>query len=160
MSANVDPGIVSLFGGETRVLTLAALSNSTSPLTGYRVTKLTGVQPTKVYEEIRRLANSGIVTKQVTENGRTGWVVSDPYLRSFFRERVRLLSAEGWKRELEARVRQQKPIPLEVLNLDLSRYKANPSGVPNRKEFERPALKDQILAAAGLQVSRHGKLRR
>jgi hypothetical protein len=158
MRRDVDPRIISLFRGETRVLTLAALSNAGGPLTGYRVTKLTGAQPTKVYEELRQLASSGIIKEATTERGRRGWEISDPDLQSFFKRRVRVFSAEAWTRAVDERVRRRKAIPDPLL--DLSRYRANPGAVPNRKEFERSPGKDRILAAAGLRPSRRHNLRR
>ncbi|MFZ1022525.1 MAG: hypothetical protein WAN87_00110 [Thermoplasmata archaeon] len=162
MRTDIDPGIVALFGGETRVLTLAALANSERPLTGYRVTKLTGLQPTKVYDELRRLASAEVVRAWPVDNGRANkvWTISDPDLRAFVRKRVRLVSAAEWAREVDERVRRRKPIASGDLGIDLSRYRANPSAVPNRREFERPASKDRALASAGLRVSRRKNLRR
>jgi hypothetical protein len=154
MMADVDPGMVSLFGGETRVRTLAALSSSSQPLTGYRVTRLTGVQPTKVYEELRRLAKTGVVAEQATLNGRMGWIVTDPDVRSLFRRRVRIFWEVDRQTELANRVRNRDSPEQALASFSLMGYRRSPNTVPNQSEFVRPAAKDISLASAGLRVSR------
>ena len=154
MTIGVDPGIVTLFGGETKVLTLAALSSASQPLTGYRVTKLTKAQPTKVYDEIRRLAKAGFLTERLTPGGRQGWIVSDPDLRSLFRRRVRLLWNEDWSKTLDEAPKLKRSGSDRVPKLDVTRYRPNRSSVPNPKEFVRPLSKDGALASAGLRTSR------
>jgi len=154
MAVDVDPGIVTLFGGETKVLTLAALSSASQPLTGYRVTKLTKAQPTKVYDEIRRLAKAGFISERQTSAGRRGWIVSDPDLRSLFRRRVRLLWNEDWSKTLDQKPKLRKSDLDRVLSLDVTQYRPNRSAIPNPEEFARPAAKDSALASAGLKTSR------
>jgi hypothetical protein len=156
MSVDVDPGILTLFGGETKVLTLAALSSASQPLTGYRVTKLTKAQPTKVYAEIRRLANAGFLTERPTLGGRRGWIVSDPDLRSLFRRRVRLLWNEDLSKTLDEAPKLKGSDSDRVLKLDVTRYRPNRGSIPNPKEFVRPLSKDAALAAAGLRTTRRG----
>ena len=154
MSARVDPALVALFGSENRALTLAALANSSLPLTGYRVARITGTQPIKVYAELRRLGKSGLVRESPTAGGRMGWTLEDPDVRSLLRRRARISWGEDWNREVGERILTRSRSPRLVGAIDLSKYRAEPERVPNRSEFERPTGKDAALSSEGLQVSR------
>lgn len=152
MDEEIDPGIIALFGGATRVLTLAVLSSTTQPLTGYRVVKLTGAQPIKVYNEIKRLAGSGLVARARLPDGRFGWSLTDPDIRGFFRRRVRLNWPSPGVGEVMGSNRNVRR--RQIRGLDVSSYRPNARKVPNRVEFSRPPEKDEALASVGLRTSR------
>lgn len=157
MSREVDPAVVTLFGGETRVLTLAALSSSPQPITGYRVTKLTEVQPIKVYEELRKLATAGFVVGQQTRPGRVTWKLVDPDLKRFFNRRVRInwpvLGTDARKGDGP----EWRAVRAKVRSLNTAQYQSRPLSIPNREEFVRAPGKDAILASVGLKMARRGK---
>jgi hypothetical protein len=150
--ANVDPGIVALFGSETRAATLGALASAGQPLTAYRIAKMTGAQVIKSVTELRRLEKAGFVTETPTDRGRTGWVLSDDSLRTLLRRRVRIVWSTDWDREILKRVGRRRTT--SRVRIDLSRFTPAPGGVPNPEEFVRPPEKDRELARAGLRVSR------
>jgi hypothetical protein len=153
--AKVDPGVVALFGSETRAATLGALANAGQPLTAYRIAKMTGGQVIKSITELRRLERVGIVARALTDRGRTGWVLADGSLKDFLRQRVRIVWASDWDREVVKRVGRRRTSP--QLRIDLSRFVPAPGSVPNPEEFARSPDKDRTLARAGLPLSRRAK---
>jgi hypothetical protein len=152
VAAKIDPGVVALFGSETRATTLGALANAGRPLTAYRIAKMTGTQVIKTITELRRLEKAGIVMTAPTDRGRTAWILLDPSLRDFFRRRVRVVWSVDWDREVGRRVARRRSSPR--IRIDLSRLQPSPDVVPNREEFLRPLEKDRILARGGLRTSR------
>jgi hypothetical protein len=155
MVSVVDPGVVALFGSETRAATLGALANAGQPLSAYRLAKITGSQVIKTTTELRRLEGAGFVSRAVTPRGRPGWVIPDGPLRDLLRRRVRILWSADWDRQVAGRIRRRTATPR--LRIDLSRFPANPKGVPNRAEFIRAVGKDRALARAGLRTSRRSE---
>jgi DNA-binding transcriptional ArsR family regulator len=85
MRPKVDPALVAAFGSATRVLTLAALANSNVPLTAYRVAKIGGLRPPKVYEELRRAKARGLVGESGGKH-----VLLDADLRTLVQRRARI----------------------------------------------------------------------
>jgi predicted transcriptional regulator len=160
MTYHPDPALVALCGSATRVSTLAALAGSTEALTGYRVAKMTGIPPVKIYRELRRLLKAGLVRNGLTLAGRTGFEIADSDVAELMRKRARLVLSETWFRDLEARIDARDGPVAPAPPIDLSKYRANPDAVPNRQEFERPASKGIALARAGLQVSRRKIIKR
>jgi DNA-binding transcriptional ArsR family regulator len=156
MPLRVDPGLIAVFGSETRVLTLAPLANSPRALTAYRIATMTGVQRTKVYRELARLAEAGIVEERVTGPGRSEWELLDPDLRRLLRRRARIVWAEDLGREAPALARRtrrlmtaarQNPIDPALLRKPLT--------LRNPEDFVRSPAKDELLRRMGLRVSRH-----
>jgi len=138
MEFRVDPGLVTVFGSETRVRTLAALASTNRPLTAYRVGKMGEVSMPKVYREVARLAKAGLVTRRGS-----GWILLDSDIRNLLRRRVRFSWSEDWFADEADRARRAARIAAEPSSwFDSSRYARNPS-VAERyaKEFERPAEK-------------------
>jgi len=54
VKTDADPALLSLFGSQTRLLTMAVLANADEALTGYRVAKIAGLPREKVYPELRK----------------------------------------------------------------------------------------------------------
>ncbi len=88
-----DPALVSLFGSRARVLTIAALANSAEPLTGYRISFVTGVPRPKVYGELWKGVHTGIIREDPN-----GFVLIDADIRALLRRRVRVSWDEEWDR--------------------------------------------------------------
>jgi hypothetical protein len=151
----VDPGVVALFGSETRAATLGALANAGEPLSAYRLAKITQSQVIKTTAELRRLEGAGFVSRALTPRGRPGWIISDGALRELLRSRVRIVWSADWDRQVARRARSVAGLPR--LRIDLSRFPANPKAVPNRSEFVRSIAKDRALARAGLRTSRRSQ---
>lgn len=150
MALDVDPDTVALFGSETRVRTLAILSNSSMPLTGYRIAKISGDQPIKVYTVLRSLAESSLVGRRRVGRGRTVWTMVDPDLRRFFRRRVRISWEFDWNSEAARRAAATQALPTGVLDVDLTNFRSSARPTPKLRELKRSPRKDRILASAGL----------
>ena len=158
MADIIDPALVRLFGSRTRAAILGVLANSGRPLTAYRVAQVTGAQLSKVSLELRRLGLSRVIGRAPTSNVNPAWVMTDPSLRAMLRRRIRIFWLDDWNEEVGRLSRRSQTIPR--LRIDLSRYRAEPQSVPNRREFLRPELKDRILTETGLRTSRRPRPRR
>jgi DNA-binding transcriptional ArsR family regulator len=158
MTLEVDPGLVALFGSQTRVRTLAPLACSPSPLTAYRVAWMTGVQRTKVYSELRRLAAAGVVAERKSGGNRSTWELVDPEVRSLLRRRARISWSEDWLADLNRDAGKQSPIQLQQQREDFFRRVRRPKSVPRAAkailaEMKRRPGKDVELARLGLATS-------
>ena len=156
----VDRGLVALFGGETRVRTLAPLANASTPLTAYRVAVISSLPRTKVYAELNHLAKAGVVVKIVDRPGVSTWVLKDPDIRSLLRRKVRI----GWSGDLAAaapslaersrelyRANERLPLDPKLLR--------GPYRPRNPRDFFRSPEKDVFLAQHGLKISNRGRRR-
>jgi hypothetical protein len=147
----VDPAIEALFGRD-RALVLGVLANSSLPLSGYAIAKLSGCQRIKVSGELRKLKAAMLVNEVRSGKIRRVWTLTDPGLRRFFGQRVRILSPA----ELERRTRPSRAGVNAAISwarsIDLG--KAAPPPDVDLKEFRRPAAKDRALRNAGLRPSR------
>lgn len=154
MRFSIDQGLVTLFGSETRLRTLAPLANSTGPLTAYRVADLADLPRTKVNKELARLAKAGIVAVRSTGTGRRLWVMDDPDLRRLLRRKVRI----DWAGDLAASAPELAKRTRSVI--DASRAMPLAPGLlrgrvrrRNSPDFDRPPEKDAALRRNGLRVS-------
>jgi hypothetical protein len=93
MGIAVDPLLASFVGSTNRLLTLAVLANADEPLTGYRVAKIANLPRQKVYPELRRSIESGLVRKTTS-----GFTLTDADVRILLRKRVRIRWDEEWDR--------------------------------------------------------------
>ena len=154
MEAIVDPVLIAFCGSETRVLTLGILANSNVPLTGYRVSKITGLQPIKVYRELDRAANSGLVEKSTR-----GYRLVDTDLRALLQKRIRVSWSGSWFADAGARLERANKLRTVPLGwFDAKRYRANASvALRYAKEFERPPEKDDLSGRQGVGTSRKRK---
>ena len=142
----VNPALVTLFGSETRVRTLAVLAGAHQPLTAYRVAKVGEIPIPKAYEELRRLGKAGLVRKESA-----GWVIQDQDVARLLRKRLRIRWADDWFAELNRR-RDRKVPPAS------GRAARPPKGWKPRdpERFVRSPIKDEILRRMGLKQSIHG----
>ena len=152
MKPAIDPGMAALFGGASRAAILGVLANSRVPLTAYRISRLTGAQLTKVSRELLRLERTGLLARSASDRNRPEWALTDPSLRDLLRRRIRIVSAQDWSAEVEARARRARAGPR--VRVDLSRFRPTPALVPNPREFLRPRAKDRILVKMGLRPGR------
>ncbi len=139
MLPSLDRRLLAFCGSATRVATLAVLANSERPLSGYRVSKLAGMQPIKIYRELERATRSGLVRKDVE-----GFRLSDPDLRLLLRKRVRLSWSEGWFDQEGARAERAERVKRSSTKwFDLRRYRRNAFvAMRYAREIERPPEKD------------------
>ncbi len=153
MALAVDPGLTALFGSEDRVKTLAALANAEAPLTAYRVASMVGIKPPNVYRELKRLLQFNEVERAPTPEGRDGWTVTDPDVRTLLRRRLRIVWSRdlirgarerGERAALSARTSSRTP-------LDLSKF--TPGRPPSATALRRRIQKDHVLARAGAPTS-------
>ncbi len=152
MKIEPDPGVVALFGSRTRVLTLAPIANSRTPLTAYRIARTAGLQRIKVYSELRRLSKVGIVCELRDDRGCSVWEICDPDLRRILIHRVRLTDVSVLRADRARLARSTKQF--------MAAYRRNPieperledrSAVRNKRDFARSPQKDAILVRLGLK---------
>jgi len=145
----VDPGLVALFGSETRVRSLAVLASAHRPLTAYRIGKVGGVPLPKAYREIARLAKAGLV-----ERKNTGWVLCDNDVRALLRRRVRISWADDWLTERARRLPEERAL---FERLRRTEHTPPPRGwrPRNPERFSRSPVKDEVLREMGLRSSSH-----
>ena len=161
MALEVDTGLLTLFGSETRVRTLATLASASEPLTAYRIAQMVGVQRTKIYGELRRLDAAGIVRGRPTGKGRSDWELIDPDIRRLLRRRARIVSVDDLAAGASRLARSTREIlKARRKNPIATRLLGDPRTIRNPEDFARPPEKDQVLASLGLRTSRHTKRRR
>lgn len=156
MALEIDPWLTALFGSETRVRTLAPLANAAEPLTAYRVAQLGGVQRIKVYAELRRLAEAGVVAERPTGANRSVWMLSDSEVRRLLQRRARVVRSEDWFLGERRRAQRAKNAATEPTSwFETARYRRNPAVAARyAREIERPSEKDEVAARVGARVSR------
>lgn len=151
MAVFTDDALVAFCGSGTRVATLGVLANSEKPLTGYRVAKLAGLQPIKVYRELAKANRSGLVQKTAR-----GYQLADSDLRGLLRKRIRISWFESWYDQESARGKRAQAIRDASTDwFDPSRYRPNPS-ITKRyaKEIQRPQEKDSWAPSRKRTASR------
>ena len=139
MTRLADTALVAFCGSGTRVAALGVLANSDRPLTAYRVSKLSGVQPIKVYQALARASKAGLVQRTAR-----GYRLTDPDIRDLLRKRVRVYWSESWYDQERARAERAEQIQGPRLRwFDPKRYRPNRS-VAQRysREVRRPKEKD------------------
>jgi len=144
------------------VLTLAVLANTDEPFTGYRVAKIAGLPPIKVYQELRRALAAGLVQRAP---GGAGYVLSDPEVRLLLQRRVRIRWEDEW--DVARRGWAQETPRLLAIGLAQTRrrlrddpnYLRPPGWVPPPtarkwdREIRRSPSKDVALRRAGRRTS-------
>jgi hypothetical protein len=149
----VDSGLSGLFGSDDRVRTLAALANAGAPLTGYRIATMVGMEPPNVYRELNRLLACEEVKRATTPDGRNGWLMVDPDVRSLLRRRLRIVWSRDLTRGAEERERRAASIIERSARepLDLSKFK--PGRRISSAATRRRREKDEVLERAGARTS-------
>jgi hypothetical protein len=156
MKTDVDPSLLSLFGSQTRLLTMAVLANADEPLTGYRVAAIAGLPREKVYPELRKGITTGLLTA-----ARDGFRMVDMDIQALLRKRVRIRWDEewdrartGWNEETRNRLTTfLASIPTDSAYLRPKGWKPSPSARKAIREMERPLSKDVVLSRRGLRTS-------
>jgi hypothetical protein len=152
MTVDFESSLAYLFGSQNRLLTMAVLANADEPLTGYRVAKIAGLPRQKVYPEIRRGVEVGLVDRTPS-----GFLLTDPDVRILLRKRIRIRWDEEWDRAQRARS--------STVSSELARIRSSLKAVRTydpknriplreRRELERDPAKDRILVRMGLRPSR------
>ncbi len=150
----VDPAIVVLFGRD-RSRVLGVLANSSVPLTGYAISRLSGSQRIKVSAELGKLAAASLVKAVGSGKVRRLWTLTDPGLCQFFRERVRIVSSQELRSRAERAALSEPEAVRWANSVDLRGLR--PSSKVNLSEFRRPVDKDRALRRAGLRPSRRAR---
>ena len=156
MLNEVDPSLLALFGSRTRLLTMAVLANAEEPLSGYRVAAIAHLPREKVYPELRK----GIDTGLLTTIG-DGYRLVDPDIRALLQKRVRIRWDEewdrarsGWNEETRGRLTALlASIPSDPAYLRPKGWKPSPSARKAIREMERPPSKDEDLRLRALRTS-------
>jgi hypothetical protein len=156
MKTDVDPSLLSLFGSQTRLLTMAVLANADEALTGYRVAIIAGRPREKVYPELRKGISTGLLTLESD-----GYRMVDTDVRALLRKRVRIRWDKEWDRarkgwDIETRGKLTTllaSIPTDPSYLRPRGWKPSPSARKAIREMERPPSKDALLSRLGLRTS-------
>jgi hypothetical protein len=139
---------------------LGVLANATIPYSGYRIAKVARVQLIKASAELRRFKEAGIVRELPGNRRGSMWTLTDPNLRAFFRQRVRIFSWEDLRSQSRDRERRGRKILAEFPTWDFSKYTPNPSVVSHPEDFIRRPGKDAELAGLGLKTRNDVRKRR
>ncbi|MDG6898109.1 MAG: winged helix-turn-helix transcriptional regulator [Nitrososphaerota archaeon] len=97
----MDP-LAWLLGSSTRAGVVRALSSSDKPLTSYRVAKRFNLNVPKVYKELGRMAEVGLVKASMNRKAREYSLADDDLRRLALRMSPGFVTLEGWSSE-EAR---------------------------------------------------------
>jgi len=144
MTFQVNPGIRTLFGSETRAKVLGFLADAREPKTGYQVAKATGLKPPKAYRELKGLAETEFV-RVVEEPGRKCFLLVNDDLRRLMLRYARITTGDEWFSPDRVRERREALRRASRIRLRLPESKPNPRAVPNRWEYERPPAKARAL---------------
>ena len=156
MRRDTDSALVSLFGSETRLLTMAVLANANEPLSGYRIAMVANLPREKVYPQLRKGVASGIL-----EAGPTGFRMIDADIRALVRKRVRIRwdpewdrARAGWDEDTRARLTALlASIPKGPTYLRPKGWKPSALARKAIREMGRSPSKDALLASRGLRTS-------
>lgn len=131
---------------------MAALAGSSKPITGYRVSLITGLPRTKVYSELKRSLDSGLVERK----GRLYCLV-DPVIRALLQKRVRLVWADDWFEEMERREPARQDLVSALQRLPPPKFRRETGWVPHHPEsYRRDPEKNTTLWEMKLRTSAHG----
>jgi len=156
MRRDVDASLVSLFGSQTRLLTMAVLANANEPLTGYRVAVIANLPREKVYPLLRK----GVATGTLVA-GPEGFRMIDADVRALLRKRIRIRwdqewdrARSGWDKETRGKLTGLlASIPKDPTYLRPKGWKPSPSARRAIRELERSPSKDALLSSRGLRTS-------
>lgn len=147
----MDAALSSLIRSQTRLLTMAVLANAEEPLTGYRIAKIASLPRVKVYPEIRKGVEAGILVKD-----RRGYRMVDADVRALLRKRVRIRWDQEWDRARRGWA-TSTTVELERIQRSLKgvRLYDPQNRVPSAaiKEIERDPEKNRILRSLNLRPS-------
>jgi len=149
MRMTLDPGIVALFGSETRAKVLGFLADVREPKTGYAVAGAIEVKPPKVYGELKRLAKGGILELVADPGGPARYRLGAGPLREFVVRRVRITTFGEWFSRPRRQARDRLLEEARSLRVVLPRSEADRASVPNPSEFQRPRGKALALRRIG-----------
>lgn len=154
MSGSTAPA-VRLLGSEVRAKVLGVLAESREPKTGYEVSKILDMYPSKVYETLRHLEGTPFV--EVVGGGRgKRYLLADEDLRKLLLRTVRIAAEDDWfvdrtRRIAEAETMLEGRPPMEVPAIS---GEPGPRARAILREFARPREKDRILSKMGLRTAR------
>jgi len=163
MRDEVDPAVLAFTGSRTRALTLAVLANAEEPFTGYRVAKIAGLNPSKVYRELLRASKAGLIRRDRTGNG---YIIADPDVRTFLRRRLRIRWDDEWDKARAGWDDETPGLLSTALTAIRGRVRENPNYLRPRGwkppasaeswagELRRPPEKDAGIRRAGRRTSR------
>ena len=146
MKFNVDPAVEQLFGSETRAKVLGVLASSVEPKTGYEISKTLDINPSKVYDVLKRLENSGFLNAVRERSRFKRYFLADEDLRRLLLKRVRIAVEKDWFSPETERDREKAFELARKLVVRLPKATGIPKSIPNRQEFIRPPGKDRALA--------------
>jgi DNA-binding transcriptional ArsR family regulator len=152
----VDPKVEAFVGSANRVRTLAPIANAARPLTAYRIAWLARVPRSKVYVELRRLSESGLVEERKDRKGRSTWTMTDADVAAFLRKKVRIAWSEDVSASVADRAERWRANAAKTASwFDPSKYTANPSVTARiAKEVIRPEGKGEF---PGMPMSRRSR---
>lgn len=145
MAAQAEGDLKAVFGSQTRMKLLGSLADSREPQTGYFLAKKAGLNLSKAYAELRKLARAGILETWETASGYRKYFLTDEDLRRFLLKRVRITTTAEWFSIERTRERVEIYERLKQSRVELPEFRPAPERIRNREEFERVPEKDEAL---------------
>lgn len=151
MPAESDDALEAFCGSRARLLTLGVLAAAEAPLSGYRVAEVAGLPRPKVYPELRKASEAGIVARS-----ERGYSLVDPELRSLLRTRVRVTWDWYWDRSDRP---TSEALERELRHIRRTRKRVALFDPKNRipedavRELTRDPEKNRALRRVGLRPS-------
>ena len=145
MTFQIPVSVAALFGSRTRAKILGYLADSSTPRTGYAISKSVGVGVSKVYGELKALESAGFLVSGPDANGNRTFLLEDEDLRRFLVKRVRIASADDWfsLEKVAGRRRAFEAARAIPVGLPVSALRARRR--PRAGEFRRSPGKDRAL---------------
>lgn len=152
MPRATDPALKQLVGSRVRLLTTAVLASSDEPLTGYRIAKIADLPREKVYPELSKGLESGLLRKEPS-----GFCLADEDIRALFRKRIRIRWDSEWDRARKGWMEKTSSELQEILEELKKRNFYDPKNqIPESalSELRRSRAKNRALRRVGLRTSK------
>lgn len=145
MGFQIPAKVTAVFGSRTRAKVLGYLAESSTPRTGYAISRTLEIGVSKVYGELKRLESCGILASSLDAKGSKGFLLKDEDLRNFLRRNLRILPADEWFSLERTAERRKRFGDVKRIAVDLPSVPARAGKRPFAIEFRRPAGKDRAL---------------
>ena len=160
MSVWINMAVPRLFGSETRAKVLGLLADSPEPKTGYEISKVLGINPSKVYDVLRKLEGTGFLGVIPDRSRYRRYFLSNEDLRRFFLKNVRIAAEDDWFGPTRIRDRERAFEMAKALKVEVPEFKGSPRNLPNLAEFRRPPEKDRALKRVATKSSNFNRKRK
>lgn len=160
MSFRINPAIQQLFGSETRAKVLGLLADSSEPKTGYELSKRLGINPSKVYETLRKMEGAGFLGVVPDFSPYKRYLLVDEDLKRLLLKSVRIVAEEDWFSPERVREREEAAKLTKRIRVDIPASSRNRKDLPIFSELIRPPEKDRALRRIATRTPGFGRKRK